>query len=149
MQVVLPAWPGIAALHLNAEAGLLLPWGARAQTAPTSISDRFFLGGMVTGALRGFMYRGVGPSAARRPPQEERPLRQDGAPQVDSAVAGGSGCDEVSTNIYNLHFCVLMLSVHPSMHAKSHAAVPRSRRRGGKSGATPLAATCSARCWRR
>ena len=95
MQVVFPAWPGVAALHLNAGAGLLLPWGARAQTTPTSISDRFFLGGMGAGSLRGFMHRGVGPSDARRPPQEE-PLRQDREPQVESAVAGASGCDEVS-----------------------------------------------------
>ena len=52
---------------LTAEAGLLLPWGAQ---STTSISDRFFLGGLGVGALRGFAQKGVGPSDQRRKPSE-------------------------------------------------------------------------------
>ena len=59
-----------AALTLSAEGGLLLPWGAGARQAPTSISDRFFLGGLGGGALRGFDQKGVGPSEPRRGPVE-------------------------------------------------------------------------------
>jgi hypothetical protein len=58
---------GGTSLTLTAEAGLLLPWGARAWATPTSISDRFFLGGLAAGALRGFAHKGVGPSEPRRP----------------------------------------------------------------------------------
>ena len=54
-------------LTLSAEAGVLLPWGARAWSSRTSISDRFFLGGIgAGGALRGFTQKGVGPTDARR-----------------------------------------------------------------------------------
>ena len=55
-----------AALTFTAEAGLLLPWGRRSWAAATCISDRFFLGGLSGGALRGFAQKGVGPSEARR-----------------------------------------------------------------------------------
>ncbi len=54
------------ALTVTGEAGVLLPWGARAWDAPTCISDRFFLGGVGSGALRGFVHKGVGPSEPRR-----------------------------------------------------------------------------------
>ena len=68
-----------AALTLSAEGGLLLPWGAGARQAPTSISDRFFLGGLGGGALRGFDQKGVGPSEPRRGPGEvSRPAGQKG-----------------------------------------------------------------------
>lgn len=70
LQIALPAWPGIAALHLTAEAGLLLPWAAHGVSNGTAISDRFFLGGVGSGALRGFAQRGVGPTDARRPLRE-------------------------------------------------------------------------------
>lgn len=58
-----------SSLTLSGEAGLLLPWGARgvAWAQPTPLSDRFFLGGLAVGALRGFDQKGVGPSDPRRP----------------------------------------------------------------------------------
>ena len=55
---------GQTTLTLSAEAGVLLPWGAKAWAIPTTISDRFFLGGV--GSLRGFAFKGVGPSDGRR-----------------------------------------------------------------------------------
>jgi hypothetical protein len=66
------ALPGSAALVLSAEAGLMLPWGANRWSKPTAISDRFFMGGIGAGALRGFVQKGVGPTDLRRPaPREE------------------------------------------------------------------------------
>lgn len=59
-----------AALTVTAEAGVLLPWGARAWDTPTSISDRFYLGGLGAGTLRGFAQKGAGPSEPRRPTTE-------------------------------------------------------------------------------
>ena len=50
----------------GAEAGWLLPWGPGWLKRSTSISDRFFLGGV--GSLRGFRTRSVGPVDARRAP---------------------------------------------------------------------------------
>ncbi|KAI7844949.1 hypothetical protein COHA_001596 [Chlorella ohadii] len=68
-KVAFPVGNG-ASLTFSAEAGLLLPWGARALDAPTSISDRFFLGGLAAGTLRGFVQKGAGPSEPRRPSAE-------------------------------------------------------------------------------
>ncbi|GAB4818843.1 hypothetical protein N2152v2_005889 [Parachlorella kessleri] len=69
-QVAFPLAGG-AAFVLSGEAGLLLPWGSKWQ-GTTSISDRFFLGGIGSGALRGFKQKGVGPTDLRRPaPREE------------------------------------------------------------------------------
>lgn len=92
MQVVFPALPGIAALHLNADAGLLLPLGARAWNKPTSISDRFFLGGMGAGSLRGFMHRGVGPSEVRRPQRDESAEAEGSAGQDNVSAASCCRC---------------------------------------------------------
>ncbi|KAI3432894.1 hypothetical protein D9Q98_010476 [Chlorella vulgaris] len=61
---------GSTTVTLTAEAGLLLPWGTRAWEDPTCISDRFFLGGLGGGTLRGFAQKGVGPSEPRRPTAE-------------------------------------------------------------------------------
>jgi len=53
----------------GAEAGWLLPWGPGWSKRSTSISDRFFLGGV--GSLRGFRTRSVGPVDARRAPNTD------------------------------------------------------------------------------
>ncbi|KAJ9511435.1 hypothetical protein QJQ45_029911 [Haematococcus lacustris] len=65
VQVLLPLTRHLN-LSLTASAGLLLPWGGEdALGRPTCIAERFFLGGPAS--LRGFSWRAVGPSAARRP----------------------------------------------------------------------------------
>lgn len=86
VQVVVPVWPGHAALHLTAEAGVLLPWGAKASTTATSISDRFFLGGMGSGSLRGFAVRGVGPSDGRRSREADGEAAEQGEETQASAL---------------------------------------------------------------
>lgn len=48
-------------------AGLMLPWGSDPAARPTCIVDRFHLGGPST--LRGFSFKGVGPTAERRAPR--------------------------------------------------------------------------------
>ncbi len=50
------------------------PWGTRSWGKSTPISDRFFLGGLGPGPLRGFRARGIGQTDVRRParnPAEE------------------------------------------------------------------------------
>lgn len=42
---------------------MVLPWGGQ----HTSVSDRFFLGGVCPDGLRGFNLKGVGPADGRRP----------------------------------------------------------------------------------
>lgn len=44
---------------------MLLPWGAGGRR--TCVSERFFLGGIGFDGLRGFQYRGIGPTDNRRP----------------------------------------------------------------------------------
>lgn len=66
---------GGAALVVSGEAGLMLPWGAKAWGAPTAISDRFFLGGIGAGALRGFAQKGVGQTDLRRPSAAREEVR--------------------------------------------------------------------------
>ncbi|GFR49021.1 hypothetical protein Agub_g11042 [Astrephomene gubernaculifera] len=68
---------GAVVFSLGLTAGLLLPWGEGAMARPTCIADRFFLGG--PSSLRGFKFKGVGPSDVRRPApgQSEPPARQD------------------------------------------------------------------------
>ncbi|KAK2079523.1 hypothetical protein QBZ16_001917 [Prototheca wickerhamii] len=61
----LPLGPS-ASLSLGAEGGLLLPLSRSHK--PTSVLDRFYLGGLGNTALRGFSQRGVGPTDVRRPP---------------------------------------------------------------------------------
>lgn len=62
MQIALPVGED-SAFHLEGTAGFVLPWGGQ----KTSVSDRFFLGGVCPEGLRGFNLKGVGPSDGRRP----------------------------------------------------------------------------------
>ena len=55
-------------LFLQAQAGLLVPWGSSWQSKPTCISDRFYLGGVTS--LRGFYDKQAGPSEARLGPNQ-------------------------------------------------------------------------------
>ena len=66
VQVNLPLTE-LTSLHLGAHCGALLPllgrgWGRGRQQSP--ISERFFMGGI--GSLRGFRFKGVGPSDVRK-----------------------------------------------------------------------------------
>ncbi len=62
------------ALLLSGTLGAMLPWGPGWHRRPTTISDRFWLGGV--GTVRGFRVRGLGPTAARRvDPDEVRAAR--------------------------------------------------------------------------
>jgi outer membrane protein insertion porin family len=96
-QLALPAGPS-AALSLTAEAGVLLPLGARglAHGGGSAISDRFFLGGLGGGSLRGFAQRGVGPTDARRPPSaaDAAAAAAEGAPlpRGRDALGGDVAC---------------------------------------------------------
>lgn len=72
-----------AALAFGATAGFLLPLGVSSVNRPTSISDRFFLGG--PNSLRGFKQRGVGPSELRRILEEPKP---DGLALPRDALGG-------------------------------------------------------------
>jgi outer membrane protein insertion porin family len=72
-----------AALGFGATAGFLLPLGVSNVNRPTSISDRFFLGG--PNSLRGFKQRGVGPSESRRILEEPKP---DGPALPRDALGG-------------------------------------------------------------
>lgn len=119
---------GGASLALTAEAGLLLPWGARSWATPTSISDRFFLGGLAAGALRGFAHKGVGPSDPRRPVGEVR-----GA-GWECGCAGGCLLQDALDALF-AGLCRHLAAVrHP---------------RDQPSGGTPWAATSCVRSWRR
>jgi outer membrane protein insertion porin family len=59
-----------ATLHLEGLAGILVPWGA-SNIVKTSITDRFFLGGIAPEGLRGFRYKSVGPRDVRRPQRSQ------------------------------------------------------------------------------
>ncbi|KDD76955.1 hypothetical protein H632_c56p0, partial [Helicosporidium sp. ATCC 50920] len=75
-----------------AEAGALLPWGAGGSAArPSSLSDRFFPGGLNATPLRGFRQKGVGPSDVRRPDEaaSAAPLGRDGDVSRSEAEASG------------------------------------------------------------
>lgn len=64
-----------ASLSMNLTAGLLVPLGEEFLSKTTSITDRFSLGGI--GSLRGFEFRGCGPTAARRSLPSGIPQRRD------------------------------------------------------------------------
>lgn len=90
-QVAVPL-SATASLSLTAEAGALLPWGAGGSAArPSSLSDRFFPGGLNATPLRGFRQKGVGPSDVRRPDEaaSAAPLGRDGDVSRSEAEASG------------------------------------------------------------
>ena len=77
MRVVHDVLPGSAWVEGTVRGGVMTPWALPGQSwnTPTSVSDRFFLGG--PGSLWGFAVRGAGPTDARRPAaQPETSLRE-------------------------------------------------------------------------
>jgi len=87
-----------AALHIEATAGVLLPWSTGAQGY--SISDKFFLGGLGGDGLRGFCYRGLGPVDLRRPP-ESGDSQLPGSRNAD-ALGGNAMCSLLAALRFNL-----------------------------------------------
>mmetsp|Transcript_14035 Transcript_14035/g.24605 ORF Transcript_14035/g.24605 Transcript_14035/m.24605 type:complete len:501 (+) Transcript_14035:55-1557(+) len=71
---------GNVVLHVGASGGVLLPWGKDYEQKTTSIADRFFVGG--PGSLRGFLFKGVGPSEVRRPAAADSAAASE-APEFD------------------------------------------------------------------
>ncbi|CAL5228989.1 g12227 [Coccomyxa viridis] len=65
--------------------GVTVPWGEAWRTRSTCISDRFFLGG-VSGDLRGFQFKGVGPCDFRRPRENDN--EEEGERLVKDRVGG-------------------------------------------------------------
>lgn len=78
-----------ASLLLSAEGGLLLPLNRSSR--PSSVTDRFYLGGIGDTALRGFCQRGVGPTDIRRPPSG---IAEEGSttPRTRDALGGDLYC---------------------------------------------------------
>lgn len=76
-------------LTFSIDTGIILPWGSGSWTHKESaISDRFFLGGLGAGALRGFAERGVGPSENRRH-LDERASRSGSSSDRDVGTHNG------------------------------------------------------------
>ncbi len=73
-----------SAFHLEGIAGFVLPWGGQR----TSVSDRFFLGGVCPEGLRGFNLKGLGPADGRRPRRSQESAEEEsttsGVRTVDS-----------------------------------------------------------------
>ncbi|PNW83153.1 hypothetical protein CHLRE_06g308900v5 [Chlamydomonas reinhardtii] len=99
---------GAVVFSVGASAGLLLPWGPEGGlTRPTCIADRFFLGG--PSSLRGFKYKGVGPTDVRRPPEGRA------AAAADSASAAPRR-DALGGDAYTSIFASLMFQLpHPAL----------------------------------
>lgn len=97
-----------AALHLEGAAGMLLPWGgSRRSSSPSyhSLSDRFYVGGIGNYGLRGFHFRGVGPTDARRPRSPSTSASDEGAldTNVDS-LGGNFFCSALAALRFDLPF---------------------------------------------
>ncbi|KAG2436096.1 hypothetical protein HYH02_011607 [Chlamydomonas schloesseri] len=99
---------GAVVFSVGASAGLLLPWGPEgALTRPSCIADRFFLGG--PSSLRGFKYKGVGPTDVRRPPEARAGASSDSASAAPRRDALGG-------DAYTSIFASLMFQLpHPAL----------------------------------
>ncbi|EFJ52244.1 hypothetical protein VOLCADRAFT_116281 [Volvox carteri f. nagariensis] len=96
---------GAVVFSLGLSAGLLLPWGEGALSRPSCIADRFFLGG--PSSLRGFKYKGAGPSDVRRPPA--------GTSRGEQAQLSGRR-DALGGDVYTSIFASLMFQLpHPAL----------------------------------
>lgn len=73
VRIVQDVLPSNAWVEGTVRAGVMTPWALPGQSwnTPTSVSDRFFLGG--PGNLWGFATRGAGPTDARRPSADASP----------------------------------------------------------------------------
>jgi len=85
-QVLVPVTPALT-LSVTASAGVMLPWGGDAPLSrATCIADRFFLGGPST--LRGFKFKGAGPTDLRRPQRSEGGADAAAVPTRRDALGG-------------------------------------------------------------
>ncbi|GLC33405.1 hypothetical protein PLESTB_000072000 [Pleodorina starrii] len=107
---------GAVVFSLGVSAGLLLPWGEGGMSRPSCIADRFFLGG--PSSLRGFKFKGAGPSDARRP--------APGRSASEQALASGRR-DALGGDAFTSIFASLMFQLpHPAlklMNLHGHAFV--------------------------
>lgn len=83
-----------SAFHVEGTAGFLLPWGGQC----TSVSDRFFLGGVCPEGLRGFNLKGVGPADGRRPHRNLEATTTTGA-QESTATSGVRTVDSLGGDL--------------------------------------------------
>ena len=81
-----------SAFHIEGTAGMVLPWGGQ----QTSVSDRFFLGGVCPDGLRGFNLKGVGPADGRRP---RRALQGTGAAGEPETIPGVRTVDSLGGDL--------------------------------------------------
>ncbi|PNH06935.1 Sorting and assembly machinery component 50 A [Tetrabaena socialis] len=94
---------GAVVFSLGLTAGLLFPWGDDALLRPTCIADRFFLGG--ASSLRGFKFKGAGPTDVRRP-----------APRTGSDEQQQPRRDALGGDAYTSIFASLMFQLpHPAL----------------------------------
>ncbi|KAG2426304.1 hypothetical protein HXX76_013061 [Chlamydomonas incerta] len=102
---------GAVVFSVGASAGLLLPWGPDGVLArPTCIADRFFLGG--PSSLRGFKYKGVGPTDVRRPPEGRAATSDSAAPRRD-ALGGDAYTSIFASLMFQLpHPALKLLRLH-------------------------------------
>lgn len=89
-----------AFLSLGVGAGVMAPLGRGAAGSPSSISDRFFLGGPAS--LRGFDISGVGPAAERRQRQPPPAMPSEGAksPSQSGSVGARPQYDFLGGDMY-------------------------------------------------
>lgn len=81
-----------SAFHVEGTAGFVLPWGGQR----TSVSDRYFLGGVCPEGLRGFNLKGVGPADGRRP---RRDLEATSAEEESTATSGVRTVDSLGGDL--------------------------------------------------
>lgn len=93
LQVAFPVGED-SAFHVEGTAGFLLPWGGQC----TSVSDRFFLGGVCPEGLRGFNLKGVGPADGRRPHRNLEATTTTGA-QESTATSGVRTVDSLGGDL--------------------------------------------------
>ena len=116
VQVNLPLTE-LTSLHLGAHCGALLPllgrgWGRGRQQSP--ISERFFMGGI--GSLRGFRFKGVGPSDVRK----VRPAEEGSGPEQSGrdALGGDLACSSFAALQFALPLAPLQdLSIYGQVFA--------------------------------
>lgn len=85
-RLTLPVPNTSATLSISLDAGVMVPIGRGAMASPSSISDRFFMGG--PSSLRGFEQAGVSAVAKRRPPPPPRPTAAEGATSQHDYLGG-------------------------------------------------------------
>jgi outer membrane protein insertion porin family len=118
VQVSLPLTE-FTSLHLGAHCGALLPllgrgWGRGRPQSP--ISERFFMGGI--GNLRGFRFKGVGPSDARK----TRPAEEGSSPEQPrrDALGGDLACSSFAAYVSGSSLGEVLNALNGELHGPVH-----------------------------